>query len=282
MSDYSAPRPRPRLTPARSSSRPEATSASFAPPSRAMPTLSSPTSRTPSRPARRAQRARARSPSCGRRVVRVNGAETEWFADDLALVEALRAGRSRAAEGDTRGGRSARAVRARRSSRSSRRRRVCAPHTRPLRAPRVAALLARRRRPRRRARARAAAGRARAPLRALAGRGRLGRGRDPAAVRRRAPRLRATRPGSRRNAASHGRSAFAARRASTRRRSRSSTASSPRRRRSSTWARQVVEAYERELGEGRGAFALNGTMVDLPVVERARRILAEAERSEAR
>ena len=45
------------------------------------------------------------------------------------------------------------------------------------------------------------------------------------------------------------------------------------------WARRVVEAYERETGEGRGVFALNGAMVDLPVVERARRILAEAERS---
>jgi citrate lyase subunit beta/citryl-CoA lyase len=47
------------------------------------------------------------------------------------------------------------------------------------------------------------------------------------------------------------------------------------------WARRVVEAYERESGEGRGVFALNGTMVDLPVVERARRVLAEAERSES-
>jgi citrate lyase beta subunit len=46
------------------------------------------------------------------------------------------------------------------------------------------------------------------------------------------------------------------------------------------WARGVVDAYEREIGEGRGVFALNGAMVDLPVVERARRILAEAERSE--
>jgi citrate lyase subunit beta/citryl-CoA lyase len=46
------------------------------------------------------------------------------------------------------------------------------------------------------------------------------------------------------------------------------------------WAERVVEAYEREAGEGRGVFALNGSMVDLPVVERARRILAEAERSE--
>ena len=48
------------------------------------------------------------------------------------------------------------------------------------------------------------------------------------------------------------------------------------------WARRVVDAYERETGEGRGVFALNGAMVDLPVVERARRILAEAERSEHR
>jgi citrate lyase beta subunit len=46
------------------------------------------------------------------------------------------------------------------------------------------------------------------------------------------------------------------------------------------WAQRVVDAYERETGEGRGVFALNGAMVDLPVVERARRILAEAERSE--
>jgi citrate lyase beta subunit len=46
------------------------------------------------------------------------------------------------------------------------------------------------------------------------------------------------------------------------------------------WARSVVEAYERESGEGRGVFALNGAMVDLPVVERARRVLEEAERSQ--
>jgi citrate lyase beta subunit len=45
------------------------------------------------------------------------------------------------------------------------------------------------------------------------------------------------------------------------------------------WARRVLDAYQRETGEGRGVFALNGSMVDLPVVERARRILAEAERS---
>jgi citrate lyase beta subunit len=45
------------------------------------------------------------------------------------------------------------------------------------------------------------------------------------------------------------------------------------------WARQVIEAYEQGIGEGLGVFALNGAMVDLPVVERARRVLAEAERS---
>jgi citrate lyase beta subunit len=45
------------------------------------------------------------------------------------------------------------------------------------------------------------------------------------------------------------------------------------------WARRVVAAYERGIGEGRGVLALNGSMVDLPVVERARRVLAEAEGS---
>ncbi len=45
-------------------------------------------------------------------------------------------------------------------------------------------------------------------------------------------------------------------------------------------ARRVVEAYERGLGEGRGAIALDGEMIDLPVVERARQILADAERSD--
>jgi len=42
------------------------------------------------------------------------------------------------------------------------------------------------------------------------------------------------------------------------------------------WARRVVEAYERGEREGKGAVALEGTMVDLPVVERARQVLAEA------
>ena len=44
------------------------------------------------------------------------------------------------------------------------------------------------------------------------------------------------------------------------------------------WAHRVVDAYEQGLGEGRGVLALDGAMVDLPVVARARRILAEAER----
>ncbi len=41
------------------------------------------------------------------------------------------------------------------------------------------------------------------------------------------------------------------------------------------WARGVVEAFE---GQSEGVLALNGTMVDKPVVDRARRILAEVAR----
>ena len=44
-------------------------------------------------------------------------------------------------------------------------------------------------------------------------------------------------------------------------------------------ARDVVDAYERGAAEGRGAVALDGEMIDLPVVERARHVLAEAKRS---
>jgi citrate lyase beta subunit len=39
------------------------------------------------------------------------------------------------------------------------------------------------------------------------------------------------------------------------------------------WARTVVDAFE---GQSEGVLAVNGTMVDLPVVERARRVLREA------
>jgi citrate lyase beta subunit len=44
-------------------------------------------------------------------------------------------------------------------------------------------------------------------------------------------------------------------------------------------ARRVVEAYEQAVGEGEGVIALDGEMIDLPVVERARQMLALAERS---
>ncbi len=44
-------------------------------------------------------------------------------------------------------------------------------------------------------------------------------------------------------------------------------------------ARRVVAAYERALADGRGAVAVYGEMLDLPVVERAKRVLAETERS---
>jgi len=42
------------------------------------------------------------------------------------------------------------------------------------------------------------------------------------------------------------------------------------------WARRVVEAYEQGLREGRGAIALDGKMVDMPIVRQAERLLAEA------
>lgn len=47
------------------------------------------------------------------------------------------------------------------------------------------------------------------------------------------------------------------------------------------WARKVVDAYERETAQGRGVFALDGAMVDLPVVERARRVLTESGKERA-
>jgi citrate lyase subunit beta/citryl-CoA lyase len=42
-------------------------------------------------------------------------------------------------------------------------------------------------------------------------------------------------------------------------------------------AREVIAAFE---GQDEGVVALNGTMIDRPVVERARRLLAESERSD--
>ena len=41
-------------------------------------------------------------------------------------------------------------------------------------------------------------------------------------------------------------------------------------------ARRLIAAFERGIAEGRGAIAFEGAMIDLPVVERARRLLARA------
>jgi citrate lyase beta subunit len=43
------------------------------------------------------------------------------------------------------------------------------------------------------------------------------------------------------------------------------------------WAERVLAAAERGEREGRGAVALDGEMIDAPVVDRARRILSDAE-----
>jgi citrate lyase subunit beta/citryl-CoA lyase len=43
------------------------------------------------------------------------------------------------------------------------------------------------------------------------------------------------------------------------------------------YARRIVEGWERASAEGRGSFDLDGKVVDIPVVERARQLLAEAE-----
>ncbi len=44
------------------------------------------------------------------------------------------------------------------------------------------------------------------------------------------------------------------------------------------WARAVIEAHETGAKEGRGAVALDGTLVDRPIVERARQIIAGVRR----
>jgi len=43
-------------------------------------------------------------------------------------------------------------------------------------------------------------------------------------------------------------------------------------------AKEIVEAYERAEQEGRGAIAVDGRMIDVPVAERARRVLRRAAR----
>lgn len=44
------------------------------------------------------------------------------------------------------------------------------------------------------------------------------------------------------------------------------------------WARKIIAAAEAGAGEGRGAVALEGELVDAPVVARARRIIGDSER----
>jgi citrate lyase beta subunit len=43
-------------------------------------------------------------------------------------------------------------------------------------------------------------------------------------------------------------------------------------------ARRIVESYAQGIAEGRGAVALDGEMIDLPVVERARQLIADDKR----
>ncbi|UYN88654.1 MAG: CoA ester lyase [Anaerolineales bacterium] len=42
------------------------------------------------------------------------------------------------------------------------------------------------------------------------------------------------------------------------------------------WAQRVVDGYTRHAAEGRGAFALDGKMIDMPLVKAAQRVLARA------
>jgi citrate lyase beta subunit len=44
-------------------------------------------------------------------------------------------------------------------------------------------------------------------------------------------------------------------------------------------AREIVAAYDRAVGEGRGVVALDGDMIDAPVAERARELLSDEKRS---
>jgi citrate lyase subunit beta/citryl-CoA lyase len=46
-------------------------------------------------------------------------------------------------------------------------------------------------------------------------------------------------------------------------------------------ARDVVEAFDRAAAEGTGVLAVDGEMIDLPVVERARQLLSDAEEGAA-
>jgi citrate lyase beta subunit len=48
------------------------------------------------------------------------------------------------------------------------------------------------------------------------------------------------------------------------------------------WARRVLDAHEAGLREGRGVVALDGRMIDKPVINRAQQLLDEARRSDRR
>jgi citrate lyase subunit beta/citryl-CoA lyase len=48
------------------------------------------------------------------------------------------------------------------------------------------------------------------------------------------------------------------------------------------YARKVIEADRRAAAEGRGSFSLDGKMIDIPVVDRARRLIARHEAIERR
>jgi citrate lyase subunit beta/citryl-CoA lyase len=47
-------------------------------------------------------------------------------------------------------------------------------------------------------------------------------------------------------------------------------------------AARVIEAAEQAQAEGRASFQLDGRMIDIPVIERARRLIARQRRIEAR
>jgi len=48
------------------------------------------------------------------------------------------------------------------------------------------------------------------------------------------------------------------------------------------WAHRVIDVYEKAKAEGRASVQLDGKMIDIPIVIRAERVLAEAKRIEAR
>ena len=49
-----------------------------------------------------------------------------------------------------------------------------------------------------------------------------------------------------------------------------------------TWARRVIDVYDQAKKEGRASIQLDGKMIDIPIVIKAERILAQAARIEAR